>query len=138
MPTKPQAIALRMTHPLRWAGLLALPVFAWIVWQADRGALPGWVGVLMTLPGMDKLGHFVLVGALAWCVNFGLSWRRLRLFSRELLLGSLLIFGLVTLEELSQAFLALRDFSWFDLAANYLGIFAAGLFASQPKDEKQH
>mgnify|MGYP001044048733 CR=1 FL=1 len=137
MKNKPRILALRAANPLRWSGLLSLPLFAWLVWQADRGALPGWVGGLVALPGMDKVLHFTLVGVLAWCVNLGLSWRRLRLFSRELLLGSLLVFGLATLEEFSQAFLSLRDFSWLDLAANYLGIYAAGLFAGRPKDEKQ-
>lgn len=137
MQSNSRILGVRAANPLRWSGLLALPFFAWLIWQADQGTLPGWVQIVVALPGMDKVLHFTLVGVLAWCLNVALSWRRLRLWARELLLGSLLVFGLATLEEFSQAFLALRDFSWFDLAANYLGIYAAGLFADHPKDEKQ-
>jgi hypothetical protein len=40
-------------------------------------------------------------------------------------LAALLAGALLTMEELSQAGQALRTFSWFDLAASYLGVYLA-------------
>ncbi len=93
-----------------------------IVVLADRGALPGWITLLYNFPYGDKVGHFLLMGLLAFLVNLSLSRRKVRILSRPVLLGSLIVTVLVTLEELSQGLFASRSASLGDLGASYLGI----------------
>ena len=106
-------------------GLLAA-----IVIGADKGALPDIVQSLYSFPGGDKVGHFLLMCALSWLINMSLGARQARLVSRDVLLGSAVVFVLVTLEEVSQLFFKSRTFSLLDLGFSYAGILCGGRLSS--------
>jgi len=97
-----------------------------IIWLANTGNLPAWMVALKAFPGGDKVGHFMLMGCMALLLNISLRQRRMTLAGRSLLLGSILMALLVTLEEFSQIWLPLRSFDWGDLLADYLGIAVLG------------
>jgi VanZ family protein len=102
---------------------------ALILLWANRGAMPGALARLYAFPGGDKVGHFVLMGTLALLVNLSLSARRVRIGSRRLLLGSLVVAIVITLEEATQILLAHRSADVLDLVCSYLGIWVAGYLA---------
>ncbi|QBY04109.1 trypsin [Thalassotalea sp. HSM 43] len=73
------------------------------------------------IPFGDKVGHFMLFGGMAMLTNFALRFRHVSK-SSLLQFGSLLVLALSTMEEFSQIFISTRTFSFYDLAANFLGI----------------
>ncbi|MCI0392915.1 MAG: hypothetical protein MOB07_29640 [Acidobacteria bacterium] len=73
-------------------------LLATIMIGADNGALPGFVRALYSFPGGDKVGHFPLMGALSWLINLSLGARPARILSRNILLGSAVVFIVVTSE----------------------------------------
>lgn len=79
------------------AGLFGLLVA--IVIGAGNGALPRFVQSLYAFPGGDKVGHFLLMGALSWLINLSLGARPARILSRNFLLGGAVVFIVVTFEE---------------------------------------
>lgn len=73
------------------------------------------------IPNLDKLGHFLGMGILAFLL--------LNAFAKEnqrsrIILIILFTISLATMEEFSQKFLQYRSFQLWDLAANYLGILS--------------
>jgi glycopeptide antibiotics resistance protein len=108
-----------------------LPVAAWlalvgtIIGLADAGGARWLFDWVERTPGADKLGHFVLIGAMAFLLNIALRARQ----AGPVLLGSLLVFAIFTAEEFSQLFIPHRHFDWGDLAANVLGIALADRLA---------
>ena len=86
--------------------------------------MPGFIAVLYAFPYGDKVGHFLLIGGLAFLVNLSLSCRTIGLAKRNILLGSLVVAALVTVEEASQALFKTRNASLGDLGSSYLGILA--------------
>ena len=96
------------------------------------GADTGFEGfrAFYNVPGGDKLGHFLLIGTLAFLVNASLGARRIRLGPLQPLLGSLLVTLVVTAEEFSQIFLAHRSFDLMDLTADFVGILILGRLAA--------
>ncbi|MBI4320198.1 MAG: VanZ family protein [Chloroflexi bacterium] len=111
---------------MKWlAGLFAILLILVVV-AADRGQLPGVVRALYAFPGGDKVGHFVLLGILSFLVNVSITARQDG--SRRIVLASLAIAVLVTIEEWSQVLFGTRSPSWEDLASSCAGIaFSAGL-----------
>lgn len=97
-----------------------------IILIADLGLLNDFFLFINRLPYADTLGHFILLGLLSLLVSLGFSNTRLQGSGPALLKSSLLIAGLITLEEFSQLFLANRRFSLLDLSANYAGIWLFG------------
>jgi len=108
----------------------AFAVFlALIIGLADTASLGVLHGVY-DWPYGDKLGHFTLYGTLALLIGLALLQRRPdRRPSGQLLTGYLIMILLVTLEELSQAWIPTRSPDPFDLTASYLGVFAGALAA---------
>ena len=108
------------------------PRWAWLVWVQLSVVLlvtlAAYLGLLnlaiLTWPGMDKLSHFLLYGALAF---FAVGWWAAR--SPWLVLG--VLSALAILEELAQALSAARTFSVIDLTATVLGILLFGLVAGR-------
>lgn len=82
---------------------------------------------VQSVPYGDKYIHFILIGTLAYVVNFLMGFRRFTLWNRKWLSGTTLIFTIMTIEEFSQMFVSTRSFDLLDLLANYLGIFTATL-----------
>ncbi|MFK7948818.1 MAG: VanZ family protein [Saprospiraceae bacterium] len=88
----------------------------------------GFIGqFVQSIPYGDKYIHFILIGTLAYVVNFLMGFRRFTLWNRKWLSGTTLIFIIMTIEEFSQMFISTRSFDLLDLSANYLGIFTATL-----------
>ena len=119
----------------RWLPTIAFFLFvSLIILLADEGWARGFFAWIQNSGGGDKAGHFVLIGGLAFFLNLSLGCRKWR----GLLAGSLIIVVLCTAEEFSQLFSRYRHFDWLDLAANYAGIFTAGLLArriARPRPE---
>ena len=93
---------------------------------ANQGALPAWLEFLKSFYGGDKVGHFILMGSMAFLLNITLRQRRVNFAGMSVLLGSLIVMLVVTVEEFSQLWLPLRTFDWGDLLADYLGIAVLG------------
>jgi len=108
--------------------VLALSAF---VIAADLGLMRPvmlWVG---KIPWGDKLAHFLLVGTLSLLVNLASGAATLSLGRVRVLIGSLALVVLATLEESTQLAVRFRTFSFSDLAANYLGIIVFGQVAAR-------
>ncbi len=106
----------------RWAWLLfphlSLIVAASVL--AARGRLP----VLALRGGLDKLGHFLLLGTLSLlAVAFFGRARSLRVVS--------VLAAVSAIEELSQAWFPARTLDGLDLTANLLGIALGGWIATR-------
>lgn len=100
-----------------------------IIALANQGEL-GFVGVIVyELPYTDKLGHFILMGLLAFFINLSLKCSTISIWNWKILKGSIIILILVTLEEISQLLVETRTFDLIDLFADYLGIFVFGRLA---------
>lgn len=106
----------------RWAWLL-FPHLTVIV-AASVLAAGGRLPPLALVGGLDKLGHFLLLGTLSlFAVGFfgGAHWRRV-----------VFVLGLLSaLEEGSQAWFPERTLDALDLAANLLGIGLGGWIAAR-------
>ena len=116
------------------AVLFAAVWFAFIVfvtYLADTGGAPWLFAWIERVPGSDKVGHFFLIGGLAFLANLALRGRRVPLFGRRLLLGSLAVLVVFTAEEYSQKFNRRRHFDYGDLAADYAGIFCVAWLATR-------
>ena len=111
----------------RWTALYGA-VLVGIIVGANTGYLPvsRW---LRYIPWGDKLGHFLLMGGLAFLLNLSLGLRRWRPYQLDLLLGSLVVALAATAEEISQYWLTNRRFDPWDLAADLAGILCFDLLA---------
>ncbi len=81
------------------------------------------------IPYFDKAGHFLLMGGFSFFVNLALKAREISFFSISILLGTLIVLLVVTIEEFSQIFVRGRAFDWGDLLANFVGIVFFGALA---------
>jgi hypothetical protein len=79
---------------------------------------------VLAWPGMDKLLHFLLYGALAF---FSVGWWADR--SPRVVLG--ILSTLAILEEISQSLSAVRSVSAIDLVASLLGMLLFGCIADR-------
>lgn len=117
--TPPEPKRLRFSRALPALLFAAFCVF--VTWDADQGGR--WFGQINAIPHGDKLAHFSLMAIATFLSNVALrgrAWRRI-------LLGSLAVFVLITLEEVRQHFVPMRSFSVGDLVANTVGIALADL-----------
>jgi VanZ family protein len=114
-----------------WRSWLGLALVACLVLLAivldDTGHLKGPVHLVTSLPLGDKIGHFMAFGALAFFVvrvaPAPLDGRATGSDKRLSVPRSLLVlFALVALEELSQAWIPWRHCDPFDLLADALGM----------------
>lgn len=96
-----------------FAGLLVF--IAWSANTAQNFFFFRWVH---SVPAGDKLAHFFLIGTRTLLINLTLRNHRVRIGLRDWLLGSLIVFTLITIEEVSQAFVPRRTFDLIDLLAN--------------------
>jgi VanZ family protein len=106
----------------RWAWLL-FPHLAIIV-AASVLAACGRLPAISLRGGLDKLGHFLLLGALSlFAVGF---------FGRARWVRVVVTLGLLSaLEEASQAWFPTRTVDAWDLAANLCGIVLGGVIATR-------
>jgi VanZ family protein len=104
-------------------------VLAFIIFLADRKGTRYLLNFVGSIPYGDKLGHFLLMGGFSFLLNLVLNARTFRIWKFSYLLGSLIVLVIVTIEELSQMFVAGRTFDWSDLVFDFLGIFIFGELA---------
>ncbi|GDY21313.1 hypothetical protein LBMAG56_26590 [Verrucomicrobiota bacterium] len=104
-----------------WAAIVGT-----IVWCADHQELKYLLDAVKAVPGGDKVGHFVLVGGLGFLLNWTLRCREFWCAGRLWLLGSAIVFGIFTVDEVTQIWRPARTFDLLDLAANYAGIWFFG------------
>jgi polysaccharide biosynthesis protein VpsQ len=110
---------------LKWFTWAFVLFILYVVIAADMGAMPEAFHVIDRLPGRDRLGHFLLIGTLAFLVNMCLYPRTVPVGHWRILTGTVVVLTLVTLEEFSQKLFATRSFDLLDLGADYLGIITA-------------
>lgn len=111
-------------------GILYAGFIIAIIYAANHNALfQGLLDWVRATPGMDKVGHFVLVGTLAFLVNWMLNCRTMPIAGRPFYLGSAGCFALFTMEEISQIWIPTRTFDFFDFLCNTLGILIIGSLA---------
>ncbi len=110
-------------NKLKWFAILFAALMVGVECLAIQG---GYFQFLKRVPVGDKIGHFILPGILSYLINMALSCVRVRILTRGVLKGSLIVALVMTLEELSQLFLVTRQFSLYDLLFDYLGIVAFG------------
>ena len=94
----------------------------WVIYLANTGQNSVFFQLVAHIPYGDKLGHFCLFGLLTLATNLAFKFKSFTFFSRELFLGTILVFGFVVIEEFSQYFIANRTFDLIDLSADFVGI----------------
>ena len=110
----------------RWLPfVLWLALVTVVIACADTGAMRDFLAWVNRQPFGDKAGHFFLIGSLAALLNYALRWRATSLGPLRPQTGGLIVAVLMTLEEVSQLWIATRSFDLIDLLANYLGILVA-------------
>ncbi|MFK8009916.1 MAG: VanZ family protein [Saprospiraceae bacterium] len=114
---------------IRIIGFLFLFFIGFVILSANFGWDFFFFDWVKYLPLRDKMAHFLLVGGVSFFVNLLLDVKKTKLGGKEVLLGSLVVFIFITLEEFSQLFIIRRNFELIDLSANYLGIFLFGQLA---------
>lgn len=100
-----------------------------IIYMANTKTEFALFDLVRKLPLGDKMMHFLLIGTITLLVNLSLRLRIVKMFGIKILLGTVVIFCLTTLEECSQMFLPNRSFDLLDMSANILGIIVFSLFA---------
>ena len=95
---------------------------------ADLGLMPNISALLHGYSGLDKVGHFILVGILAWLFNSAFRLGQLNLGGLRIFIGTIVVVAVVTLEEVAQLWIYTRRFELIDLLAGYLGIATAEFF----------
>jgi polysaccharide biosynthesis protein VpsQ len=112
----------------RWLPFCLFLLFvSGIIIANDLGRLRGIIQWVNLLPFGDKFGHFVLIGTLAFLLNYALNGRTIKIGRQKVLLGCSIVAIAITIEEFSQIWIPSRTFDLVDLAANYCGITIAGL-----------
>lgn len=106
-------------------GILVLSIVA----VADLGVARPVFDAIGTIPGGDKICHFLLVGGLCGLVCLTLASRQPRQAVRVILVTVAVFLVLATAEELSQQWLVERTFSLADMACNDAGILTFGYLA---------
>lgn len=111
----------------RWLPTVGAVAFVlWMIGMANLGYAVEFFAAVRRI-GADKLGHFGMMGGLAFCLNFSLGYR----CWRRWLLGSVIVVVFSTVEEFSQFWIENRSFDLRDLASNYAGVFCASLLAGR-------
>jgi len=115
---------------IKWLTGIFILALTLIVIIANLGLGPIYFPFIYNAAGLDKVGHFFLMGMLSFLVNILLKSKKVIIFSLDFLIGSLVVTFVVALEELSQLFLVFRAFSWLDLVFDLGGIFLGGRLAA--------
>jgi hypothetical protein len=104
-------------------------ILAAVIFIANKKSTRYLLDFIGHIPYGDKLGHFFLMGGLSFLINLLLPARTVGFGRLRILLGSLLVLSVVTIEEFSQLFIRGRTFDWTDLVADLAGIIIFGELA---------
>ena len=108
-----------------------LAFLGFLVYSADQGRWPEVLSFYKEMPCGDKVGHFLLMGTLAFLVTRVLEKKSFLVGRFRVPFGAAVVFLVVCLEEISQIFIPGRTFSFLDLSADLLGILVFGWLASR-------
>jgi VanZ family protein len=127
-----------MTHinKIRAACFLFAVFLGAVVYAADVGIAKPVFDAVRALPLGDKVSHFALTGVLSVLTNLAFRCRRLSGSRFAPSVGTLVVMLVVVAEEISQIWIPGRNFEFFDLTADFLGI-ACGDFAAIKRHEPQ-
>ena len=114
---------------LKWLTGIYVLILVIIVFLADRKESRFLFKFIRDMPYGDKAGHFILMGLFSLILNLALSCKTVKIWKLNLLMGSLIVALVVTLEEFSQLFMRYRSFDLIDLLFDYAGIFLFGQLA---------
>ena len=114
---------------MKWLTTLYVLILVVIVFLADSKDYRFLFKFIRDTPYGDKAGHFILMGLFSLLLNLALSCKKVKLWKINLLMGSLIVMLVVTLEEFSQLFVRYRSFDLVDLLYDYAGIFLFGQLA---------
>lgn len=103
--------------------------FIWIVGIANSGNGALWWSFIDRIPFGDKVGHLGLIGTMSFLCNLAFPSRRAGFPVRWVTLTTFILFVLLSLEELSQAFIKTRHLDLFDWVADLAGL-AIGQFCA--------
>jgi len=106
------------------------------MYAANTGRELMFFQMLEYIPMGDKLAHVVLIGTLAFLLNLLLGGKTFTVRGVQILLGSCIVFGFITIEEFTQMYIPTRNFDWMDLMANYIGIVGASIKFRGQKSER--
>lgn len=120
----------RTRHLLKALALSFILFLIVIVTIANRGEGGRWWSFIHSIPYGDKLGHIGLMGTLGLLCNLAFPSRPVPFLPNFITRVTFLLFLLVTLEELSQAFLPTRSCDPLDWLADLTGL-ALGQLAAQ-------
>lgn len=95
-----------------------------LVFVADRRGTRYLASFIGGIRYGDKIGHFLLMGGVAFFANLTFSSTMFR--TKWITRASVIVAILVLLEEVSQIFVRGRTFDLTDLAADFLGILIFG------------
>lgn len=93
-----------------------------IVVIANRGEGVSWWSFIHRIPYADKISHIGLFGTLSFLCNLALPSFRLRFLPRCITPITLILLILISLEEISQAFIPTRHCDLFDWLADLAGL----------------
>jgi len=97
---------------------------------ANRGEGGSWWPFLKYIPFGDKVGHVGLFGTLSFLCNLAFPRFRLRFLPRIVTATTFVLLVLISLEELSQAFIPSRTCDIKDWLADLTGLFSGQLAAA--------
>ncbi len=111
------------------AAVSFLIFFIWIVVIADKADGIPWWSFIDRIPYGDKVGHLCLISTMSFLCNLAFPTSKPRWSPVSLTLTSLVLLTLLSLEELSQAFIPWRHLDFFDWLADLTGL-VLGQFVS--------
>ncbi len=89
---------------------------------ANRGEGGKWWSFIHSIPYGDKIGHIGLFGTLSFLSNLALPNFRIRHLPRFITATTFVLLILISLEEISQAFIPTRSCDLFDWLADLTGL----------------
>lgn len=115
----------------RWLAGIYASLIILTICLADDGRYQFIFAWIRGIPGGDKVGHFCLIGGLAFVINLASGLRQFTCWGRAWLWGGTAVFVVVLLEEISQAWIPTRTFDLLDLTFDVLGIVCFGWLAKR-------
>ena len=112
------------------AAVVFIGFFVWIIVIADKADGVPWWSFIDRIPFGDKVGHLGLVGTLSLLCNLAFT-RKTSTRPRSITLTTWVLFFLLSLEELSQAFIPHRHLDVFDWLADLAGLAIGQMVATR-------
>ena len=130
MPIFPIHMKQTFSIPAILAAIVYTGFFVVIVIIADRGEGDRWWSFIHDIPYGDKVGHLGLVGALSLFCNLAFAPRGARCLPRSVTRVTFILFMLLSIEEIAQAYLPHRTCDFSDWLADLAGLALGQITAS--------